>query len=138
MAEVEHTHDSESWIARNWRPLCGVVYLVICLGDFLVLPVYHTVIHARYTPEKVFELARQLPEASAQIEAMRLMREQQAWEPVTLGGSGLFHVAFGAILGVAAWTRGTERIERVRGEVQMATAQAHVVNGADPDGSRRR
>jgi hypothetical protein len=117
-------HEGESWIARNWRPLCGIVYLLICLSDFLVLPWYHTILHGRYTPEKVFEIARQVEGGAQQIEAMRVLRAQEAYEPVTLGGSGLFHIAFGAILGVAAWTRGSERIERVKGDAAVQTEQA--------------
>jgi hypothetical protein len=122
--------ENESWISVNWRPLCGMVYLFICLADFAALPIYHTVIQGRYTPEKVFDIARQLPDGATQIEAMRVLREQQSWKPVTLEGAGLFHVAFGAILGVSAWTRGTERIERTRGEMAIATEQArNATNG---------
>jgi hypothetical protein len=36
-----------------------------------------------------------------------------AWDPLTLKGAGLFHLAFGAILGVSAYTRGQEKIRRM-------------------------
>lgn len=35
------------------------------------------------------------------------------WMPLTLQGAGLFHAAMGAILGIAAWTRGREKIARM-------------------------
>jgi hypothetical protein len=39
-----------------------------------------------------------------------------AWESLTLSNGGLIHLAFGAILGVTAWTRGMEKCERERRE----------------------
>lgn len=36
------------------------------------------------------------------------------WEPLTVQGGGLFHLSFLAILGVASWTRGMEKVERTR------------------------
>jgi len=37
------------------------------------------------------------------------------WVPITLQGGGLFHVAMGAVLGVAAWSRGQEKLAGVAG-----------------------
>ena len=34
------------------------------------------------------------------------------WNPLTLQGGGLFHISMGAVLGVAAWTRGQEKLAR--------------------------
>jgi hypothetical protein len=36
------------------------------------------------------------------------------WQPLTLQGGGLIHIAFGAILGISAWTRGQEKIETIK------------------------
>jgi hypothetical protein len=36
------------------------------------------------------------------------------WQPLTLQGGGLIHISFGAILGVAAWTRGQEKVEAIK------------------------
>ena len=36
-----------------------------------------------------------------------------AWIPQTVQGGGVYHFAMGAILGVAAWTRGQEKITRI-------------------------
>ena len=35
------------------------------------------------------------------------------WDPLTLKGAGMFHLSFGAILGVSAYTRGQEKIRRL-------------------------
>jgi hypothetical protein len=32
------------------------------------------------------------------------------WQPLTLGGGGLFHVAFGALLGITSWGRSKEKL----------------------------
>lgn len=37
----------------------------------------------------------------------------QAWKSLTLDNSGLYHLAMGAIIGVAAWSRGKEKIQRM-------------------------
>jgi hypothetical protein len=44
------------------------------------------------------------------------------WKSITLDTGGLFHAAMGAVLGVSAYTRGQEKIERVRREVTPLTA----------------
>jgi hypothetical protein len=33
------------------------------------------------------------------------------WQPLTLQGAGLFHIAMGAVLGVAAYGRTKEKLE---------------------------
>lgn len=38
---------------------------------------------------------------------------KQAWDPLTLKESGFYHLAMAAIIGVAAWTRGQEKIKRI-------------------------
>lgn len=35
------------------------------------------------------------------------------WEPLTLRESGFYHLAMAAIIGVAAWTRGQEKITKL-------------------------
>jgi hypothetical protein len=37
----------------------------------------------------------------------------EPWDPITLKESGFYHLAMAAIIGVAAWTRGKEKIERI-------------------------
>jgi len=70
----------DSWYTKYWRPAMAWQYLGICLFDFLIMPI-------------VF-----------------LALKGGIWEPMTLKGAGLYHVAMGAIVGVTAWTRGQEKI----------------------------
>jgi hypothetical protein len=72
------------------------MYMVVCICDFILFPVGFTVV--------------QFWETQAANDAFR------QWNPITIAGGGLFHLAMGAILGVAAWSRGKEKIIGVAGE----------------------
>lgn len=128
---------SENWMSANWRPLCGIVYLLICVVDFVGMPIWMQITNGRYPPDRIVEIVSKLEGAAAQVEGIRALRQQQTWEPVTLMGSGLFHVAFGAILGAAAWTRGTEKIERARGAQPPTLAEVAENLGAGTERSSR-
>lgn len=78
---------AESWMIEKWRPLMAITYMVICLFDFIAGPVFFNLLQFN---------------TAAQTLTM--------WKPLTLEGSGLFHLAMGAVLGVTAWTRGQEKI----------------------------
>jgi len=97
--------------ATNWRSMAGYVYIIICLFDFLVMPV---IIQAdnQHTKNVIVKLI----DAEDYDVALKLTDKvnADAWEPVTLYGGGLFHISFGAILTGAAVTRGFERREIVR------------------------
>jgi hypothetical protein len=43
------------------------------------------------------------------------------WSPLTLLSGGVFHAAMGAVLGVAAWSRGQEKIQRLKTEYEEGT-----------------
>lgn len=36
------------------------------------------------------------------------------WEPLTLKSGGFYHMTMGVVIGVSAWTRGQENLERTR------------------------
>jgi hypothetical protein len=72
---------------RKWRPAMGWTYMFICILDFAVFPVLWSIIQATHSGT-----------VSTQ------------WDPITLRGAGLFHMAMGAILGITAWSRGQEKI----------------------------
>lgn len=78
--------DESSILKQYWRPAMAWSYLTICLWDFLVAPIF---------------FAWWAKHASITLEM---------WKPLTLVEGGMFHMAMGAILGVAAWTRGQEKI----------------------------
>jgi hypothetical protein len=88
--KVEPNGQYEDWINRKWRPTTAWVYLTICVFDFIVFPILWSILQA-YKEGMVNE----------------------AWVPLTLQGAGFFHVAMGAILGIAAWSRGREKIAGV-------------------------
>ena len=81
----------ESWIKQYWRPLMAYQYFIVCIFDFILFPVA-TMLLSKYTGTYT------------------------QWDPLTLKESGFYHMAMGAILGVAAWTRGLEKIKRVETE----------------------
>ena len=88
------THEEkENWINNRWRPMMGWMYFVVCITDFILFPVMWAIFKSS-VGESV-----------------------TAWEPLTLQGAGLFHVAMGAILGVTAWSRGKEKIAGVAGDL---------------------
>jgi hypothetical protein len=52
------------------------------------------------------------------------------WAPLTLQGGGFIHMAFGAILGISAWTRGKEKIAQVEnGSAEPAAEPAEPAKG---------
>jgi hypothetical protein len=93
-----------------WRPLSAVTYLSICIFDFIVAPY---LIQAQPNDlAEIFRYVLQMP-IEQQSEALAIMYAKGQWSSLTLQGGGLFHIAFGAILGAAAWTRGMEKREAV-------------------------
>jgi hypothetical protein len=73
----------ESWIKQYWRPAIAYQYLAVCVFDFIIFP------------------------------AVYMYFSQQQWDPITLKEGGFYHLAMAAIIGVAAWTRGKEKITRL-------------------------
>lgn len=96
----------EDWMARRWRPAMGWMYMVVCIFDFIIFPILWTAIQA-YDHQ-----------GAVNIE----------WSPITLGGGGLFHVAMGAVLGVAAWSRGQEKIAGVSNTTTAVVVQTEPIN----------
>jgi len=87
---MKKTNKSE-WMRRYWRPTMAIVYMLVILFDFIFAPVLWSVI---------------------QTIGMGIVSQQ--WVPLTLGSGGLFHIAMGAVLGVSAYTRGQEKLEKIR------------------------
>ena len=85
----------EDWMNSKWRPAMGWMYMVVCVFDFIVFPIGFTIV--------------QFWETQAANDAFR------QWQPLTLVGAGLFHVAMGAVLGISAWSRGQEKIAGAAG-----------------------
>jgi hypothetical protein len=86
----EKNNAQESWMQTKWRPAMAIMYMVVCVFDFILFPIMFTVV--------------QFWEVEASNDAFR------QWQPLTLIGAGLFHMAMGAVLGITAWSRGQEKI----------------------------
>jgi len=84
-SKVENTNTD--WVNNRWRPVSGWVYLMLCVFDFMIAPILWSLIQAQ---------------------AHGVVSTQ--WQPLTLGGGGLFHVAFGALLGITSFGRTKEKL----------------------------
>lgn len=102
----------------SWRPAAAYVYLLICLSDFMIMPMVYAGMAKKNANAANVELALKFDGAAAQIEALKAIRQTDVWNPITLQSTGLFHMAFGGILGVAAWTRGREKVEAIKNGVK--------------------
>jgi hypothetical protein len=87
-ADVLVANDNTDWINKKWRPVMGWMYMMVCVCDFTLFPILWSVLQA-------------LSHGSV----------TNQWQPLTLQGAGLFHVAMGAVLGIAAYGRTKEKIE---------------------------
>lgn len=90
-SKTESQKSKEDWMNSKWRPAMGWMYMTVCIFDFIVFPILWAVI--------------QFWESSVANDAFR------QWNPLTLQGAGLFHMAMGAVLGIAAFGRTKEKIE---------------------------
>ena len=77
----------EDWMNRKWRPAMGWMYMAVCITDFIIYPVLW-----------------------ALFQDVNHISPVKPWEPLTLQGAGLFHMAMGAVLGIAAYGRSQEKI----------------------------
>lgn len=77
---------AEDWMSKRWRPMMGWLYMGTCTVDFIVFPVVWSILQAA------------------------MGQPVTQWNPITLQGAGLYHLAMGAVLGVAAWSRGQEKM----------------------------
>lgn len=92
------------WMAENWRPLAAFVYLAINIFDFIIGPIFMGL-----TNESTSEFVKSIIGLDPSVQVVLAQKPNNGWQPLTLMGSGMFHISFGAILGVAAWNRGTEK-----------------------------
>jgi len=82
----------EDWMNTKWRPMMGWMYMSVCLADFVLFPVLWSMVQALH---------------GGQVHTQ--------WNPITLQGAGLFHMAMGAILGIAVYGRTQEKMCGVTG-----------------------
>ena len=77
----------EDWMNSKWRPMMGWMYMVVCIADFVLFPIL-----------------------SSLVQTIGDGKVESQWMPITLQGAGLFHIAMGAILGIAAYGRTQEKL----------------------------
>jgi hypothetical protein len=76
----------EDWMNSKWRPMMGWMYMVVCTMDMVVFPILWSLLQT-FTHTQITQ-----------------------WNPLTLQGAGLFHIAMGAVLGIAAFGRTQEKL----------------------------
>lgn len=114
----------------HWRSLAAVVYLIICFTDFVGMPLYREWSHNKLTHQQIMTDARSMGESAAQIEALRILREDRPWTPLT---NEVFHLAFGAILGVSALPMNRRRRREDEYGDDPLDPMPPVTRGPEPD-----
>lgn len=84
----------------HWKPASAFVYTLICLCDFVVFPAYVGINRV-----DLVQLIGLMEGMEPTIQTQLLRSATNGYEPFTLRGSGLFHLAFGALLTGAAITK---------------------------------
>ena len=96
---TENDIQEEGWFKNSWRPAAAWFYLFICAWDFFFAPIalaaYAAYLHVPYI----------------------------AWVPLTLGGGAIFHLSFGAIVGIYAYSRTRERLAGIGGNPTIPNTQ---------------
>jgi hypothetical protein len=107
----ESEKKKEDWMNSKWRPMMGWMYMGVCTFDFVLAPV-------------MWSLLQSLSHGSVQTQ----------WQPLTLQGAGLFHIAMGAVLGIAAHGRTQEKLNGANngGLGQPGLGTTYVPPGSTP------
>lgn len=82
--------DATDWINKKMRPMMGWIYMLTCTCDFVLFPVLWSM-----------------------LQALSHGQVTSQWQPLTLQGAGLYHIAMGAVLGIAAYGRTKEKVAGV-------------------------
>ena len=84
-----------NWMSydEGWKSLSGFIYLIICIFDFMIVPMWFGVM--RNDINTISEYIKGL-DTMVQLEYLKLLTSQH--DPFTLQHGGIFHIAFGAIL----------------------------------------
>lgn len=98
---IQSSKETEDWMNNKWRPMMGWMYMLVCIFDFVIFPVLWSIV---------------------QVIGGGEVKTQ--WSPITLQGAGLFHMAMGAILGIAAYGRTQEKLGDKAGGSVLVSASA--------------
>lgn len=86
-ASVQADAGFSEFINKRWRPMMAFIYMVTCTTDFVLFPVLWSI-----------------------LQTVQGGQVHSQWAPLTLQGAGLYHIAMGAVLGLAAYGRSQEKI----------------------------
>ena len=76
------------FINKTWRPMMAWTYMAICISDFILFPIFWSL-----------------------LQAFQDGAVSSQWHPISLEGAGLLHIAMGAVLGIAAYGRTKEKLQ---------------------------
>ena len=106
----ESEKKKEDWMNNKWRPMMGWMYMGVCAFDFVLAPI-------------LWSLTQALFHGGVNVQ----------WQPLTLQGAGLFHIAMGAVLGLAAYGRTQEKLAGANnGGLAMPTGTSYVPPNQGP------
>ena len=91
----------EDWMNSKWRPMMGWMYMVVCMMDMVVFPILWSL-----------------------LQSLNGGQVTSQWNPLTLQGAGLFHIAMGAVLGIAAFGRTQEKMAGANNGGMQPVAQS--------------
>ena len=91
------------WMQNLWRPMMGWMYMFVCLCDMVVFPILWSL-----------------------LQAMVHGAVSTQWDPLTLRGAGLFHIAMGAVLGISAFGRTQEKLAGTAANPTATTSTQNV------------
>ena len=91
----------EDWMNSKWRPMMGWMYMVVCMMDMVIFPILWSL-----------------------LQSLNGGQVTNQWNPLTLQGAGLFHIAMGAVLGIAAFGRTQEKMAGANNGGMQPVAQS--------------
>jgi hypothetical protein len=105
--EVTSESKKEDWMNSKWRPMMGWMYMLVCTMDMVIFPVLWSLLQT-FTHTQITQ-----------------------WNPLTLQGAGLFHIAMGAVLGITAFGRTQEKLGGANnGGIQTTAPTTGFASGA--------
>jgi hypothetical protein len=96
--------NDEDWMQKRWRPAMGWMYMIVCMFDMVIFPVLWSI-----------------------LQALNHGQVNNQWQPLTLQGAGLFHLAMGAVLGIAAFGRTQEKVAGAAVNPMISSTPAPIV-----------
>ena len=99
----------EDWMNSKWRPMMGWMYMLVCTMDMVVFPILWSL-----------------------LQSLNHGQVTSQWQPLTLQGAGLFHIAMGAVLGIAAFGRTQEKLGGANNGGMQPVAQSVTTTFGQP------